>query len=629
MLITMKKHSASLFAFSATALALWAQPGFAQDNDDTQVVTANRFAQPASSVLAPTTVVTRAEIDRWQAKSLTDVMRRLPGVDVAQNGGLGQTSSLFIRGTNSSHVLILIDGIRLNQAGISGSSDLSQIPLSLVQRIEYIRGARSAVYGSDAIGGVVNIITGRAQLGTTLTAGVGSQGYQSYDGATQQMLGDATKLTLAGNYTYTRGFDVGAGYPNDYGPAQGDRDGFMSKTLYGNLEHQFSDELSGFVRGYGFDNRTAYDGSLTYDKDFNVVGLADTRQLYSQTWDTGLRYNRDIYSTQLIASYSRTKDINYDPRNGRYGAASTFDDVTQYNLQWGNTVQVGQGAMSGGIDWQKETTEPGTNYLAEGYEQRNTGLYLTGQQQFGSVTLEGALRGDDNNQFGWHNTWQTAASWEFISGYRVFASYGTAFKAPNLSQVYSPGYGNPDLEPEKSKQWEGGFEGLTGPVNWRVSGYRNDIDNLIDSDPATYRYYNISKARIKGVEATASFDTGPLGHQISYDYVDARDGETDQPLVRRAKQQVKYQLDWTIYNLDWSVTYHYLGDRFDNDYNSYPARRVKLGGVSLWDLAASYPVTSQLTVRGRIANLFDKDYETAYGYRTPGTEYYLSASYSF
>lgn len=629
MLITMKKHSASLFAFSATALALWAQPGFAQDNDDTQVVTANRFAQPASSVLAPTTVVTRAEIDRWQAKSLTDVMRRLPGVDVAQNGGLGQTSSLFIRGTNSSHVLILIDGIRLNQAGISGSSDLSQIPLSLVQRIEYIRGARSAVYGSDAIGGVVNIITGRAQPGTTLTAGVGSQGYQSYDGSTQQMLGDATKLTLAGNYTYTRGFDVGAGYPNDYGPAQGDRDGFMSKTLYGNLEHQFSDELSGFVRGYGFDNRTAYDGSLTYDKDFNVVGLADTRQLYSQTWDTGLRYNREIYSTQLIASYSRTKDINYDPRNGRYGAASTFDDVTQYNLQWGNTVQVGQGAMSGGIDWQKETTEPGTNYLAEGYEQRNTGLYLTGQQQFGSVTLEGALRGDDNNQFGWHNTWQTAASWEFISGYRVFASYGTAFKAPNLSQVYSPGYGNPDLEPEKSKQWEGGFEGLTGPVNWRVSGYRNDIDNLIDSDPATYRYYNISKARIKGVEATASFDTGPLGHQISYDYVDARDGETDQQLVRRAKQQVKYQLDWTIYNLDWSVTYHYLGDRFDNDYNSYPARRVKLGGVSLWDLAASYPVTSQLTVRGRIANLFDKDYETAYGYRTPGTEYYLSASYSF
>ncbi|MGJ0129572.1 TonB-dependent vitamin B12 receptor BtuB [Pantoea sp. ARC607] len=626
----MTKKTLSLCALGATAISLWAQNGYAQANDETQIVTANRFAEPVSGVLAPTTVVTRDEIDRWQAKSLTDVMRRLPGVDVAQNGGLGQQSSLFIRGTESRHVLILIDGIRLNQAGISGSSDLSQIPLSLVQRIEYIRGARSAVYGSDAIGGVVNIITGRAQPGSTLTAGMGSRGYQSYDGSTQQRLGEATTLTLAGNYTYTRGYDVVAGYPNDYGPAQHDRDGFMSKTLYGNLEHQFSDELTGFVRGYGFDNRTAYDGSYSYDQSFtNVVGLADTRQLYSQTWDTGLRFSRDLYSTQLIASYGHTKDINYDPRNGRYGAASTFDDVTQYNLQWGNTLQLGQGALSAGIDWQKETTEPGTNYLSDGYEQRNTGLYLTGQQQVGSVTLEGAVRSDDNNQFGWHNTWQTAASWEFISGYRLFASYGTAFKAPNLSQVYSPFYGNRDLDPEKSKQWEGGVEGLSGPVNWRVSGYRNDIDNLIDSDPQTFRYYNIKQARIKGVEATAGFDTGPLTHQLSYDYVDARDGTTGQPLIRRAKQQVKYQLDWTLYTFDWSVTYHYLGDRYDTDFNSTPSRRVKSGGVSLWDLAVSYPVTSQLTVRGRIANLFDKDYETAYGYQTPGREYYLSGSYTF
>jgi Outer membrane cobalamin receptor protein len=191
----MKTTHASLFAFSATALSLWAQSGYAQQNDDTQIVTANRFLQPVSSVLAPTTVVTRDDIDRWQAKSLTDVMRRLPGVDIAQNGGLGQLSSLFVSGTNSSHVLILIDGIRLNQAGVSGSSDLSQIPLSLVQRIEYVRGARSAVYGSDAIGGVVNIITGRDKPGTTLSAGVGSKGYQNYEGSTQQQLGSATKLT--------------------------------------------------------------------------------------------------------------------------------------------------------------------------------------------------------------------------------------------------------------------------------------------------------------------------------------------------------------------------------------------------------------------------------------------------
>ncbi|MCZ4059843.1 TonB-dependent vitamin B12 receptor BtuB [Pantoea sp. LMR881] len=619
-----EKTKASLCAFSATAISLWAQNGFAQVNDDTQIVTANRFAQPVSSVLAPTTVVTRNDIDRWQAKSLTDVMRRLPGVDIAQNGGVGQTSSLFIRGTGSNHVLVLIDGIRLNQAGITGSSDLSQIPVSLVQRIEYIRGTRSAVYGSDAIGGVVNIITGRAQTGTTLTAGVGSHGYQSYDGSTQQMLGDATTLTMAGNYTYTKGYDVIANYPDNYGtPAQKDRDGFMSKTLYGALEHQFSEQFSGFVRGYGFDNRTAYDGSATYVEPDTFV---DTRQLYSQSWDGGLRFSQGIYSTQLIASYSHTKDYNYSPALGRYDSSTaTLDDIEQYNLQWGNNLQVGHGTVSGGVDWQKESTEPGTSYLTEGYEQRNTGLYATAQQQFGQLTLEGALRGDNNSQFGWHTTWQTAAAWEFIEGYRVFANYGTAFKAPQFGQLYGSGYGNPDLDPESSKQWEGGFDGLTGPVSWRFSGYRNDIDDMIGF--ANNRYYNVNKARIKGVEATASFDTGPVSHTLSYDYLDARDAETDQWLPRRAKEQLKYQLDWTVYDFDWSVSYQYLGERYDTDYNTN--KRVTLGGVSLWDLAVSYPVTSHLTVRGRIANLFDKDYETAYGYQTPGREYYFSGSYSF
>ncbi|MEM6162494.1 TonB-dependent vitamin B12 receptor BtuB [Erwinia sp. P6884] len=624
----MNNNKTTLLAFSATAISLWAQNGFAQEAEPTLVTTANRFAQPVSSVLAPTTVVTRQDIDRWQAKSVTDVMRRLPGVDIAQNGGLGQQSSMFIRGTESRHVLVLIDGIRLNQAGISGSSDLSQIPISLIQRIEYIRGSRSAVYGSDAIGGVVNIITGREKPGTTLSAGVGSKGYQSYDGSTQQMLGENTRVTLAGNYTYTKGYDVVANYPDAFGNTpQKDRDGFMSKTIYGALEHQINDEFSGFVRGYGYDNRTAYDGSATYVKPDTYV---DTRQLYSQTWDGGLRFHNDIYSSELTASYSHTKDYNYSPGLGRYGAATSLDDSQQYNLQWGNNVAVGNGSISGGVDWQKQSIEPGTASVNDSHEATNTGIYATAQQMLGSVTLEGALRGDDHSEYGWHNTWQTSAAWEFVNGYRLFANYGTAFKAPTLGQLFGAFGGNSNLDPEESKQWESGFEGLTGPVTWRLSGYRNDIDHLIDYDTAASGYYNIGKATIKGVEATASFETGLVSHRISYDYVDPRNAETNDILLRRAKQQVKYQLDTVIYDFDWSLSYQYLGQRYDKEYSQNPAgRTVKLGGVSLWDLAVSYPLTSHLTVRGRIANLFDKDYETVYGYQTPGREYYLSGSYTF
>ncbi|EOW6772688.1 TonB-dependent vitamin B12 receptor BtuB [Cronobacter muytjensii] len=616
----MIKKISLLTALSATAFSGWAQ----DSGSDSLVVTANRFQQPVNTVLAPVTVVTRNDIERWQSRSLTDVMRRLPGVDVSQNGGMGQASSLFIRGTSSSHVLILVDGIRLNQAGVSGSSDLNQFPVAMVQRVEYIRGPRSAVYGSDAIGGVVNIITTPEKTGTTLDAGVGSNGYQNYGISTRQRLGENTRATLLGDYTYTKGFDIVA-EGNTGGLRQPDRDGFMNKTLYGALEHDFSQEWSGFVRGYGYSNRTAYEG---YYNSFTPDVLVDTRQLYSQTWDAGVRFNQDIFHSQLISSYSHTKDYNYDPHLGREDASATIDEIKQYNLQWINSVDIGHGNVGGGIDWQKQTTQPGTNYIKDGYEIRNTGLYLTALQQFGDFTFEGAARSDDNTQFGQHGTWQGSAGWEFIEGYRFVASYGTAFKAPNLGQLYGFS-GNKNLDPEESKQWEGAFEGLTAGVTWRLSGYRNDIDDLIDYDNNLRQYYNIGKVRIKGVEATASFETGLLMHSVGYDYVDARNAITDTPLVRRAKQQVKYQIDTQLYDIDWSLTYHYLGTRYDTDYGASPSRTVKVGGVSLWDVAVSYPVTSHLTVRGKIANLFDKDYETVYGYQTAGREYNLSGSYTF
>lgn len=168
-------------------------------------------------------------------------------------------------------------------------------------------------------------------------------------------------------------------------------------------------------------------------------------------------------------------------------------------------------------------------------------------------------------------------------------------------------YGNDHLDPEESKQWEGAFEGLTAGVNWRVSAYRNDVDNLDLTLITTFRNTTtVGKARIKGVEATASFDTGPLTHTVGYDYVDARNAATNQLLDRRAKQQVKYQLDTQVYEFDWSLTYHYLEHVTTLTLDTYPSEKVKMGGVSLWDVAVSYPVTSHLTVRGKIATCSTK-----------------------
>lgn len=599
------------------------------NNSDTLSVTANRFQEPNSSILAPITVVEREQIDRWQSNSVIDVLRRMPGIDVGQNGGIGQMSSIYVRGTESRHVLILVDGVRLNQANVSGSSDISQIPLSLVQRIEYIRGPRSSVYGSDAIGGVINILTERKTEGGTLNATMGSHGYQEYDGSVKQKVGDRTTLTAAGSYLYTKGYDVEAN-GNTGGHPQPDRDGFMNKSLWLGVNHDINDDVSLYARAYGFDNRTAYDA---YYDSYNDT-LTDTRALFSRTYEGGVKFHRDNYSSSLNTSYNYTKDYDYDPRYGRYGKGSRFTNSEQYNVQWGNHLLLGNGSIGGGVDWQRQSIKAGSNGFPNKEHFDNTGLYLTGQQKLGEIIAEASVRSDKHSEYGWHTTWQTNLGWEFVDGYRVIGGYGTAFKAPNLNQLYvdNPLWnlaGNLNLKPEESKQWEGGFEGLSGPLEWRLTAYRNDIENLIAYKSATPidTYENIGKALIKGVEFTGEMDTWIFHHTFNLQYIDARNKETHQRLDRRARQQLKYQLDWQVEKLDMGVTYQYIGQRTDKDYGTY--ENVSLGGVSIWDLTASYPITSHLSIRGRIANLFDKDYETAYGYRTPGREYFLTGSYNF
>ncbi|MBJ4296416.1 TonB-dependent vitamin B12 receptor BtuB, partial [Salmonella enterica subsp. enterica serovar Typhimurium] len=588
-----------------TAFSAWAQ----DTSPDTLVVTANRFQQPVNSVLAPTDVVTREDIQRWQSKDLNDVMRRLPGVDISQSGGMGKSSSLYVRGTESRHVLVLIDGVPMARAGISNAIDIGQLPVSLVQRIEYIRGPRSAVYGSGAIGGVVNIITMSNDEKSQINAGMGSDSYQTYDGIMNKRFGD-TIVTAAGAYETTRGFNIQPDSPYN---GDSDRDGYRNKLFWGGVQHKFNDNVSGFFRGYGYTANSDYDqGSYGY------VGGNDEAQNYTQSWDAGLQYSSGIYSSQLIANYQHIKDYNYSNDLGRYAGDASLDNMEQRYIQWGNSVEVGHGAVSGGADWKQEKLTSSSTTKADTYKRDTTGLYLTGQQQIDSVTLEASGREDHDEQFGWHGTWQTATGWEFVDGYRATLSYGTGFLAPSLGQQYgatrfASSYGpgiaaNPNLKPEESRQWEAGIDGLTGPLDWRLSAYHYKVQNLIDYKDN--QYVNLKSATIKGLEWTGNITTGPVDHHLTLQYVDPRDDETNKVLYRRAKQQVKYELTGQIFELGWNVMYQYLGERYDKDYDNN--RDVKMGGLSLWDIGVSYPVTSHLTVRGKIANLFDKDYETVY-----------------
>ncbi|MBS6211922.1 MAG: TonB-dependent receptor plug domain-containing protein, partial [Proteus hauseri] len=284
----------SPYALSAVGLAVFSALSFnasANTNDDQIIVSANRFQQPVSSVLAPVTVVTREEIDKWQSNSVVDILRRLPGVDVTQSGGLGQNSTVSVRGTDAKHLLVLIDGIRLNNAGISGQPDLNQFPVALVQRVEYIRGARSAVYGSDAIGGVLNIITIRDDIGSNITAGIGSHGYQNYTGTTQQQIGENTRVTAAAAYTYSKGFDIRRDY-DGYATPSGRDYGFMNKTYWLDVHHKLDDRFAVYGRAYGYDNRSKYFGFKSEMWSLPADPASDRRELENRTYDAGLTFNQ-------------------------------------------------------------------------------------------------------------------------------------------------------------------------------------------------------------------------------------------------------------------------------------------------------------------------------------------------
>ena len=236
------------------------------------------------------------------------------------------------------------------------------------------------------------------------------------------------------------------------------------------------------------------------------------------------------------------------------------------------------GEVSAGVDWrQQRLLSDGFSYntqsrLSNRYSQDNAGAYLTAQQQYGAFTLEGSVRGDDNEKFGEHGTWQLATGWAFLPDYRVTLSYATGFQAPTLGQLYGQKrfdiLSNENLKPEESRQWEAGLEGMSGPLTWRLSGYINKIDNLIAYEYSynattflgTGTYYNVDAATMKGLEWTGSVDTGPLSHRVTLGYLDARNDENDKVLARRAKQQAKYQVDWHLFDVDMNLSYQYVGN---------------------------------------------------------------------
>ena len=616
--------SAVFFVLTAPALA---QPQYRLD-DEGVVVSATRLPTPVDEIASSVTVITAADIAARQDRSLPDLLRQVPGLSITQTGGAGGQTSLFLRGTNSNHTKVLLDGIDIaDPSTANGAADISKLLAGDIAKVEVLRGPQGALYGSDAIGGVINIITqsgegplklsGEAEGGSFDTvnqraSASGSQGAFHYAATVQHFHSGSTPVTPL----------------NLLPPGQHRNDDFYDNvTASTKLGYDVTENFTlGLVGHY-----TNSLGKITGDA-FDPVTFAsfpsptrtriETLQYESRgtahllLWDgrfdqtLGFAYGSNVLATE-------------DPNNGN--GRQIGDRI---KLDWQGNIGVTRGqTVVLGAETARDALHPGTAFgfpspLSRGIT-TNAG-YAELQSDFGGGLYDSAsIRYDDNSRFGNKTTWRIAPAWVIEgTGTKLKGSAGTGFKAPALQQLFGTFGGNVNLKPETSFGYDVGVEQilLGGAVSGGVTWFQNNIKNLIVSGPApAFRLGNIGRARTDGVESFIAWKAlDSLTLRADYTYTDALDAGTRLALLRRPRHKASLNADWQVIgDLSLNATLLYVGPQIDGN-RDFSIPRLKMPDVTTLDLAASYRLTETWSVFGRIENATDTDYQSPDGFLRPG-----------
>ncbi|MGJ8692278.1 MAG: TonB-dependent receptor domain-containing protein [Thalassotalea sp.] len=571
-------------------------------------VTASRSAMNIDDSLASQILITRRDIEAIQATSILDVLTTVAGIDLANNGGRGQTSSVYMRGANANHTLILIDGIRLSSATL-GSTDIQSISPELIERIEIVKGPRAALWGSDAIGGVIQIFTrklagGEHFAGLTIgednlkQARVGF-GVDHGEGSTSVLL----------NHEQNDGFDV-------LTAAEPDDDGYKRTSVAVKGEQKISDE---FAVDWLF---SAVQGNSDYDSTF---GGTNKSEINNHAWLLRAKYsaNKDNV-TQFYFGQNRDSDKKYGNGTSRSDGnliQTRRDQVSIIN----NSMFANNFKVSLGLDYAAEDISSATAYIDT--ERDVLGVFAHGFYQLEQASFELAVRHDDVEHMDEETTFNAGAGYQFSDLDRLVLNVGTGFKAPTFNDLYWPAglysAGNPDLIAETSETVELVYTTEYSGIQLGFTGYQTDVENLIDwakDENGFWQPQNVDQVEITGLEFTALYAIDDSSHQFNASYTDAQDQATGKQLERRAKQQFSYIFSTELDGVQLNAEYKFNGKRYDSG-------DVKLNSYQLVNLRASYDVTQQFSVQVKLENALNKDYTTANGYNTPDRAFYLSVNY--
>lgn len=587
---------------------------------DEVIVTGTRTEVSVRDSLVPAQVIGRAEIERSQARSLAELLRGRAGVGFSNQGGLGKITTLNLRGTESDHVLVLIDGVRIGSA-TAGLPALQDLPIDQIERVEIVRGPRSSLYGSEAIGGVIQIFTRRGGKGLSrhLRVGGGSNNLREASGGFSYG-GERAWIGADAAYQKTDGINACRGSGTLFAGCftdEPDRDGYrnVSLNVRGGLRFGEAWTLEG--------NFLNADGENEYDGSF--VNRSETLQ---QVIGGKLRY-APSEKLNVVLSVGRNKDHSDDYLDEVFmGFFQTRRDMASLQADFG--LAEGQ-LLTAGLDWQDDVVKSDTEFT--GTSRDNKAGFVEYQGTFGAHQLQASLRQDDNEQFGDHATGSLGYGLSLGKGVKLTASYATGFKAPTINDLYYPFFGNPDLEPESSKSLNVGIAQYADSWNWTFNVFENRVDDLVSYDSSIFLPNNIDKARIRGAEFT--FDTQIAGFDIStqLSHVDPRNRTRTTPtgtdnlnydnlLARRARNSGRIDVDRRFGDFRIGTTFTGASHRYDD-----AANLVRLAGYGTVDLRVEYAINPEWTLQARANNVFDREYETVAWYNQRGREYGLSLRY--
>ncbi len=569
------------------------------------VVTASREAEPADEALAAVTVITREDIEAQQPQSVLDLLRGHAGIDVSRNGGLGSVSSVFMRGAESDQVLVLIDGVRAG-AATTGTFSFQHLNPAQIERIEIVRGPRSTLYGSDAIGGVIQIFT-RKLDGPAAAVEAGS--YDTYRAEAGYGGGERVLYSVNGAYVHSGGFSAQNPDGHSFDP---DDDGYNEASATANLDAVLSESASLSLNGWHSNGEIEFDqGEIDTLNDTVALNLAlATLPAWQQAFSAG--YARDDQKTE----------------SADFPSEATTDRVT---FNWQNDIRLSAAhQLTLGADYYQDDGAFISDFSTYDEDVNDLGMYANLRSALGRNDLQLGLRFDEHSEFGGHVTGQIAYGREFTDSLHLYTAFGTAFKAPTLNELFFPGFGNPNLDPERSRSTELGFKyggGAAGP-SVRASLFYIEIDDLIETvfvgpGPFDFQARNVEEATTKGLELVLDQSFGARWHaSANLTWQDAHNDTDDTELVRRPDQK-----------LTFGITRRFAcGGTFYAELLLNSERTdvgdVELPGYGLVNLSLQYPLLKNVFAEARVENLLDKDYELAAGFNTPGRAGYVGLRYS-